>query len=117
MGLSKKFKKTSLYRQVFGYDLFISYSRIDSMDYAYQLANNFIGLGYECFIDQLTSTTPGKKLPEQITDAIKKSKAFIIIGSEGSQNSYAISEEIQVFLDNRKNQPFIPITIEKSIFN
>src|ERR1700704_2668243 len=104
MSLFSNFK-----RLIFGYDIFISYSRKDSLDYAYKIAEYFIEHGYECYIDQLSSTTPGAKLPQNILRAIKRSNAFIIVGSEGSQYSYPVSEEIESFLNHRKNRPLIPI--------
>ena len=110
-----KIKKSKIYRAIFGYDIFISYSRIDSLDYAYSIAQYFLKKRYECYIDQLSSSTPGKELPENIQDAVKNSTSFILIGSIGAQASISIKDEINLFLLKNKNQPLIPITIENAI--
>jgi hypothetical protein len=102
-------------RSIFGYDIFISYSRKDSLDYAYAIAQYFIDKGYECYIDQLANVQPGRKLPEKIINVLKYSKALVLIGSEGAHESIAIESEIQHFLANHKDNPIIPITIEGTI--
>jgi hypothetical protein len=105
-------------RFVFGYDIFISYSRKDSLDYAYSIARHFMKneYGYDCYIDQLSSTNPGKDLPASIKSALKSSTAFIIIGSEAAMNSKPISEEIVTFRKLKGNNPIIPIDIDGRIF-
>ncbi len=115
MALFSIFKKTRLYKTIFGYDLFISYSRKDSLDYAYNIAKHFIGLGYACYIDQLSSISPGKELPETIKSAIQKTNAFVLIGSEGAKLSEPIKSEIHLFLEHSKNKPLIPVTIDDHI--
>jgi len=105
-----------LKEKIFGYDIFISYSRKDSLDYAYQLAKYFMDRGFECYLDQLSSTTPGDKLPKGISDAVDRSKAFVLIGSPGAERSIPIEQEIMGFLTENKNQPLIPINIEGACF-
>ena len=104
-------------KSIFGYDIFISYSRMDGLDYAYAVAQYFMKKGYECYIDQLTSVMPGKELPPNIKDAVKRSTAFVLIGSDGTRLSEPIANEIDLFLNNNKNKPLIPVTIEGSINN
>ncbi|WP_075343133.1 toll/interleukin-1 receptor domain-containing protein [Tenacibaculum agarivorans] len=110
MRFINKIKKT-----LFGYDIFISYSRKDSLDYGYAIAAYFMKKGYECYIDQLSSISPGKKLPLNIKNAIKRSSSFVLIGSKESQLSKPILEEIELFLLNNKNKPLIPISIENNM--
>jgi WD40 repeat protein len=110
MSLLSKVKKT-----IFGYDIFISYSRRDSLDYAYAIAKYFMGRGYECYIDQLSSVMSGEALPSNIKDAVKRATAFVLIGTEGAQLSEPIASEIQLFLENNRNKPLIPITIAGAI--
>lgn len=112
-----KIKNLKVYQLIFGYDIFISYSRFDSLDYAYSIAQHFIAKGYECYIDQLSSSTPGKELPTTIQDAVKNSTSFVLIGSSGSKISIPIKKEIQTFLSKTKNLPIIPITIDNAISN
>lgn len=102
-------------RSLFGHDIFISYSRKDGLDYAYKLADKFIQMGFDCYIDQLSSSTPGKSLPKSVINPLKRSTALVIIGSAGAQDSYAIEEEIITFIDLKKNRPIIPINVESNI--
>ncbi len=102
-------------KSVFGYDVFISYSRRDSLDYAYALAQLLMKKRFECYIDQLSNLTPGKELPPNIEQAVKRSTAFVLIGSAGAQTSAPIKTEITLFLENNRNKPLIPITIEGAI--
>lgn len=109
---------TQIKKAIFGYDsydIFISYSRKDSLDYAYAIAQYFMKKGYECYIDQLSSITPGENLPPNLQYAVKISTAFVLIGSEGGQKSKPIEDEVTLFLDNNKNKPLIPITIAGAI--
>lgn len=117
LNIFAQFKNLKIYRTVLGYDIFISYSRIDSLDYAYAVAQYFIKKGYECYLDQLSSSTPGKELPKNIEDAVKNTTSFVLIGSIGSKTSIPIKKEIHSFLRKNKNQPLIPITIENAISN
>lgn len=105
----------SIYRAIFGYDIFISYSRLDSLDYAYAIAKHFMKKNYECYIDQLSSTAPGESLTPIIEQAVKRSTGFVLIGSEGAQKSTSIQDEITLFLNSRKNKPFIAISVENAI--
>jgi len=106
----KKIKKS-----IFGYDIFISYSRLDSLQYAYSIAKLLINDKYECYIDQLVSRAPGKDITPAIKKAIRKSTAFILIGSAGAQNSKSVHQEVTLFLSTKKNNPVIPISINNSI--
>lgn len=117
MSLLQHIKRSGIYQRVFGYDLFISYSRKDGLDYAYKIAEHFIARGYECYIDQLSNITPGAELPKNIYQAIDRCRALVIIGSPGTQNSYPVSEEIKTFLHQKKNRSLIPINISGAIYD
>lgn len=104
---------TKLRMAILGHDIFISYSRKDSLDYAYALARYFMRNGYDCYIDQLSSITPGKDLPANIRQAVKRSTSFILVGSEGALQSEPIENEIDLFLKHNKNKPLIPVDIGK----
>jgi WD40 repeat protein len=107
------FKKIRI--AVFGYDIFISYSRRDGLDYAYAIAQHFMDRKYECYIDQLTNLVPGERLPDNIRQAIERSTSFVLVGSKGAQASEAIGSEIGHFFTTTKNKPFIPVDIEGAI--
>lgn len=117
MRILKRIKNLKIYKTIFGYDIFISYSRMDSMDYAYAISKYFIDKGYECYIDQLSSSTPGKELPKAIKSAVSNSTEFILIGSKGAKNSEPIKNEIDAFLNKNQNKPFIRISINNEINN
>lgn len=107
-------------KKLFGYDLFISYSRKDSLDYAYSISSYLMapGKAYECYIDQVANSTPGSKIPKNVVSAIRRSKGFILIISDCAQESNendAIPQEIDVFLKNNENKFFIPININGAI--
>lgn len=86
------------------------------MDYAYDISNSLIAGGYECFIDQLSSLTPDKNVPKDIITTIKRSKAFVLVGSKGAHDSAAMQKEIAVFLEFRKkNAPIIVLNIDGAI--
>jgi len=111
-------KIASIKRILFGYDIFISYSRSDSLDYAYSLATYFINKGYEPFIDQISNTKRGADISDNIVNAIKRSKGFILIGSEGaqlSQNNDPIPQEIEAFLNENSSKFLIPINVNKAL--
>ena len=110
------FLKSYLYRIIFGYDVFISYARRDGLDYSYKISQKLLAKGYECYIDQLSSITPGKELPKSIQNAILISKALVIIGSENAGKSDPVEQEIDLFLKKNRNNPIIPISFENSIF-
>lgn len=117
MKLRSSLGRNSLRRAIFGYDIFISYSRKDSLDYAYAIAQSFMQKGYECYIDQLSSTSPGKELPPTIKSAVTRSTSFVLVGSESAKLSQPIENEISLFLQHNRNKPLIPITIDGSINN
>ncbi len=99
------------YRLVFGHDLFISYSRKDGIDYAYNLSTRLMKEGFDVYIDQLNSAEPGKLLPNSIKQKITTSTALVIAGSRGSEKSVPIDNEIELFLAHTKNRPVIPVII------
>lgn len=109
---------SSIKKFLFGYDIFISYSRSDSLDYAYSLATYFITKGYEPFIDQISNTKPGADISDNIVNAIKRSKGFVLIGSEGaqlSQDNDPIPQEIEVFLKENSSKFLIPINVDGAL--
>jgi len=68
-------------------------------------------------LDQLESTTPGKKLPLKIRKFVRMSNAMVIVGSKGAGLSESVTQEIEVFLNYNKNKPLIPISFDDGIEN
>src|SRR5262245_14971788 len=113
MSLLSRIKKA-----IFGYDIFISYSRKDSLDYAYALAAHFIENKIEVYIDQISNTRPGEKITDDIIKGIKRSKGMILIGSQCAQESKEndpIPQEIEVFLNSNGSRFLIPINVDGAI--
>ncbi len=111
-----RYKITKLFSWFFGNDIFISYSRIDGLDYALELALKLGDKGFQCYVDQLSSNTPGKQLPEKILDEIKSCTELVIIGSEGSCQSENVNKEISEFR-NRKKKPIVVIDVDDNVKN
>ena len=118
IGINSKSLLSKVKAAIFGYDIFISYSRKDSLDYAFAMASYFIDKKYEAFIDQISNTKPGESIPEEIIKAIKRSKGMILIGSQCAQLSKEndpISQEVEFFLNNNGSKFLIPINIAGAI--
>lgn len=102
----------TLYRFLFGNDIFISYARADAEDYALTLAARLTKVNFLCFLDQL-GARPGKKPPPQLIQTLKRATVFVLIASEESINSDAIAEEIREFLTT--GRPIIPIDFDGAL--
>lgn len=105
-------KKDSIIEKMRGYlfgdDIFISYSRVDST-YALALANKLQAKpnNLSCFLDQW-GTPPGEKLPDELINAIKKCSTMVLIGSKNAADSENVGLEVKEFLET--SRPIIPIT-------
>ena len=93
-------------RFLFGDDIFISYSRVDST-YALALANELMKRNLSCFLDQW-GTPPGKELPKDLLDTIKRCSTMVLIGSKNAAESENVGKEVKEFLETKR--PIIPIT-------
>jgi WD40 repeat protein len=91
---------------VFGDDVFISYTRADAVTYAAGLANQLAAKDFSCFLDQW-GTPPGKELPDPLKRALRRSAAFVLVGTEKATESAAVGQEIAEFVKTRR--PIIPI--------
>ena len=85
-----------------GSDIFISYSRADSLRYAQRLANQLARFGFICYLDQL-STKPDRTVPDVVKNAIRRSTSLVLIGSKRATVSSAVREEVAIFLENPRN--------------
>jgi hypothetical protein len=109
-------KKFLFFRRFFGDDVFISYSHIDSIKFGLTLANKLADKGYQIYIDQFTSSSPGQKISSAIKKRIKKSSSMIVIGSAGAINSDAIEEEIKDFTGAGDRKPVKCINVDNNFF-
>lgn len=93
-------------RFLFGDDIFISYSRVNST-YALSLANELTKKKLSCFLDQW-GTPPGEELPKELLDTIKRCSTMVLIGSKHAAESENVGKEVKEFLET--GRPIIPIT-------
>jgi len=115
--LDNKYKNTGIYRFIFGNDIFITYSRIDGLDYALNLALKLGEKGYKCYVDQLSSNIPSGELPEEILCEVRRCTALVIIGSEGACNSENVKKEILAFKKGKGKRPIVVLDVDDNIKN
>jgi WD40 repeat protein len=97
---------------LFGYDLFISYARVDAFRYATRLANQLIKKGFTCYLDQL-DTVADERVPDKVKKAIRRSTRFVLVGSKGAVLSDAIKEELAIVREGSRH--IIPINVDKAL--
>lgn len=103
-GLVEKMKSFFL-----GDDLFISYSRGDSTNYAPALANRLGARGFICYLDQY-GTDIDDELPLKLKRKLLHSTALVLIGSRSAVNSTPVRQEIELF--KTTGRPIIPIDVD-----
>ena len=96
------FKPLSYYLQTpfkffWGDDIFISYSRVDGINYAEGLASQLAKREFSCRVD-LWETSPGAELPKTLKRALRWSKMFVLVGTKGAANSPSVELELDEFL-------------------
>ena len=100
-----------LFRKLFGYDIFISYSRADATPYAQALCKT-LSAHYAVFLD--TQEMPaGQVLDRRLKQALSRSSAFIPIISAKAKHSKFVEEEIEYF--SQLKRPVLPISINDEI--
>jgi hypothetical protein len=98
-------------RFLFGYDIFISYARVDATPYSARLARLLAREGFTVYLDQLGST-PGLKLPPAVLGSLRNSRALVLLGTPGAAASVAVGEELRLFV--ARQGIVIPIDIDGS---
>jgi WD40 repeat protein len=93
-------------RGLTGPDVFISYSRLDASEYTLALASRLTAEGLSCFVDQW-GTPPGKTLPPKLVATVRNSTMFVLVGSEGSARSKAVTLELDAFVGTGRS--IIPV--------
>ncbi len=88
-------------RYVSGEDIFISYSRIDGLQYATALANA-LSKRYACRIDAY-ETQPGEQIPKHLRRALSKCSMMVLIGSRSAAGSDNVRLEVAEFAGTRRN--------------
>ena len=96
----------NLRRFLFGDDIFISYSHVDST-YALSLANELTKKKLSCFLDQW-GTPPGQELPKELINTLKRCSTMVLVGSKYAAESKNVGIEVEKFLETHRS--IIPIT-------
>jgi WD40 repeat protein len=95
-----------------GYDLFISYRRADANDYALRLTNQLMKLGFRCYLDQFSSHTD-PNLPEEVKQALRRSRGMVVVASPKAMESSAIAEEVAIFSTLKRTM--LPIDVARTL--
>lgn len=94
------------------YDVFISYSRIDS-GIADDIVQSLELMKLKCWIDR-SGHYSGKNYKSEIVDKIRHSHIILFISSENSNKSENVIKEISVAVELRKH--IIPVRIDQSSY-
>lgn len=95
-----------------GKDVFVSYSRADSADYALRLASDLADKGFSCVIDQW-GTEPGTRIPGSFLRELRRCRAMVVIASRASVQSSSVEQEIEEFRATRGI--IVAVDLDKSI--
>jgi hypothetical protein len=100
------------YSLLFGYDIFISYTRDGSKEYARKLYEQLTSLDYSCFIDN-KEVPGGRSLNSSLNAALKGSKTLILIGTSRALQREYVQLEFAEFANT--GHPIIPINVASAI--
>ncbi len=95
-----------------GYDIFISYKRDDSRNYSYTLHEQLKSLDYSCFIDH-TEATSGSPLTRALEGGLRRSKTFVLVGTEEAFKSPYVEYEFAEFAKTKR--PIIVINVDHAL--
>ena len=95
------------------YDVFISYSRVDS-DVVREFANRITDAGYRVWMD-VDGIESGDEFKDKIVSAIEDSRVFLFFSSEASNASSWTVKEVNVAVVLKKN--IIPVRLDDSAYN
>lgn len=88
-------------RFLFGYDVFISYSRKDAAEYAELLEQRLEATGFATFRDD-HEIAPGDPLNSVIRRAVLRSRQFILVDTPDARKSSWVVNEVKVRLQSGK---------------
>ena len=101
-----------LYDRFYGYDVFISYSRRHSTNYATSLLPQLQALGLACFLDE-RDIYAGAPLDSAILSALERSSAVVPVIAKGTEASAYVPVEIAHAL--KLGKQIVPISIADEI--
>jgi hypothetical protein len=105
--------RRGLIERLWGYDVFISYSRKDGAPYASGLAARLSGLNFACVIDQWGMSAPGVAIPKAFRRLLRSCRALIIVGTEAAGTSLNVADEVGEFA--KTSGTIVPIDLDGSI--
>jgi hypothetical protein len=112
-GVSRRSRFAAITDFLFGYDVFISYSRRDASDYARSLQQALEARDYRCFIDK-RELPVGSPLDSSLLRALSRSSALVVVGSPVSLGAKSyVPKEIRGFAQVKpeSRRKIVPISI------
>lgn len=101
--------------RIFGYDVFISYSRQDASGYACALDGQLKRIGYRPFLDS-QEMPPGEALTASLRNALARSSALVMVVSPGGLKSTYMPKEFDHYTTQRtRNWKIVPISIGRTL--
>lgn len=97
------------FNRIKGNDIFISYSRADSLNYSLAITNILTTINYYCFLDQYHNKL-GTSVPKEVIHELNNSSAMIVILSPKAIFSESMIQEVIEF--KKTNRLIIPIKID-----
>ena len=97
---------------LFGDDIFISYSHRDAINYAPALATALAGKKFVSYLDQYGGEVENE-LPARVIRHLKRSTAFVLVGTRSAVQSEAVRKEVEIF--RATGRPIIPIDIGNAL--
>jgi hypothetical protein len=101
------------WNRLWGHDLFISYSRRDSLDYARQLDRTLTKAGFHCFRDE-ERVWAGDHLPSKLRSAVRGSRVLLVLLSPKALESRWVQEEVTAYLGIPGSRQVIPVFFDRS---
>lgn len=99
--------------RLWGYDVFISYSRKDGGPYASGLAARLSELNFACVIDQWGMSAPGVAISKAFRRLLRSCRALIVVGTEAAGTSLNVADEVGEFA--KTSGTIVPIDLDGSI--
>ena len=101
--------------RIFGFDVFISYSRHDGMAYAQQLEEDLRRIGFRCFLD-FKEMPAGEVLTASLRNSLKRSSSLVLVVSVGALlHSHYMPREFDYYIGARRSPKIVPISIGRAL--
>jgi hypothetical protein len=98
---------------LFGYDIFISYTRADAKEYAAKLYEQLTSLDYSCFLDK-KEAPGGSSLNSALRAALAGSKTLVLVATERALSREYVRLEFGEFAAKRR-RTIIPVNVASAL--